>query len=611
MDARCTINNTLAFSDSTITLAWIHSSPHRWQTFIANRTSAIQEILAPQFWHHIPGHENPSDLISRPVTPNKLINNHTWFQGPEWMLLPHTQWPVSSFNKENVPADMPEAKAVSLLQTVDEPHPFVLLSQRVSKWTKLINAIVYVLRFAKILNSHGHITVADLETAETYLLKVVQSNHFASDMNALKNNKTLRTPVRKLNPFIDEQGILRVGGRLHNAPMTFEQKHPILLSSKDRVARLLVEYYHNTNLHTGPGLVLGLLRHKYWLLSARNLVRQVVHACNKCFKHNPKELHPLMGSLPDFRVTQQKCFAKSGVDFMGPINLTMAKVRGAKTLKAYVCLFVCLISKAIHVELVSDLSTEMFLAALKRFIARRGPISLIMSDGGRNFIGARRQLNEIYETVCSEEFNNAILRELTPQKIEYKINPPYAPHMGGIWESNLKNVKKHLYKMIGTQLLTYEEFNTILVQIEALMNSRPLCVLSSDPSEPIALTPSHFLNLTPLKYIPAENLDDIPINRLQRYKLTDKIVQSYWQRWHVEYLTSLQSREKWNTTSNPVKKGQVVILREERLPLLCWPLAVVEETYPGKDGITRVVKVKTKTGTYIRPVVRVCPLPTQ
>ncbi|XP_073956539.1 uncharacterized protein [Choristoneura fumiferana] len=404
-NARCKVNNIIAFSDSTITLAWIHSSPHRWQTFIANRTSAIQEIIAPQFWHHIPGHENPSDLISRPVTPNKLIDNHTWFQGPQWLSLSHDQWPVSSFDKDNIPTVMPESKSVSLLQTINPElnTPLVSLTERLSKWTKLINTIVYVLRFAKILKNKGCITVSELELAETHLIKAVQNKHFASDINDIKTNKPLRTPMRKLNAFIDNE-------------------------------------------------------------------------------------------------------------------------------------------------------------------------------------------------VCSDEFNKAVIRELTPQKIEFKINPPYAPHMGGLWEGNIKQVKTHLSKAIGSQILTYEELNTVLVQIEALMNSRPLCVLSSDPSEPLALTPSHFLNLTPLKYIPAVNLDDISINRLQRYKLIDKMVQSYWQRWHIEYLTSLQSREKWNTISNPVKKGQVVIVREEKLPLLCWPLAVVEETYPGNDGITRVVKVKTKTG---------------
>lgn len=211
----------------------------------------------------------------------------------------------------------------------------------------------------------------------------------------------------------------------------------------------------------------------------------------------------------------------------------------------------------------------MFLVAYKRFLARRGPVHLILSDGGKNFIGARRKLDEVYKLIISSEFNREIIAELTPKKVEFRNSPPFGPHHGGIWESNIKSVKTHLFKVIGNQILTYEELSTVLIQIEAILNSRPLCTLSNDPGDLTALTPAHFLTLTPLDYIPAENLDKFEINKLQRHALIDKLVQSYWKRWHIEYLTTLHAREKWNTPARPIQVGDIVIIRESNIPVLC------------------------------------------
>lgn len=416
----------------------------------------------------------------------------------------------------------------------------------------------------------------------------------------------------KLHPFVDDKGLIRVGGRLTHSQLDFNQKHPILMSAKGRIVSLLVDYYHSSNLHTGPALVLSLIRQKYWILSARNLIRQRVHKCNSCFKLKPLSTNPPMGDLPSIRVSQVKSFVHTAVDYAGHFYVTHIRKRGVKSHKAYICLFVCLTTKALHLELVSDLSTDLFLAAFKRFISRRGPVSILYSDGGSNFIGAKRKLNEIYPLIQSTDYNNYLSHYLTQHKIQFQHSPPYGPHFNGLSETNVRSVKTHLYKAIGSQILTYEELNTILVQIEGLLNSRPICVLSSDPSDPTVLSPSHFLNITPLKYLPAENIDPaVSENRLTRYQLLNKIVQSYWKRWSMEYLTSLQQRNKWNSPSKPVSVGTVVIIKDNHSHPMFWPLAVVSEVFPGKDNIIRVARVKSSSGTYIRPVTQLCPLPTQ
>ncbi|XP_045783623.1 uncharacterized protein LOC123879759 isoform X2 [Maniola jurtina] len=224
---------------------------------------------------------------------------------------------------------------------------------------------------------------------------------------------------------------------------------------------------------------------------------------------------------------------------------------------------------------------------------------------------SKRKLDELYTLIQSNAHKNFIENRLAEHRIQFKHSPPYGPHFNGLSEINVRCVKTHLYKVVGTQILTYEELNTIIIQIENLLNSRPLCILSSDPSDLSALTPNHFLNLTPAKYLPVEDLTDIPDSRLSRYQLLTKITCSFWKRWSQEYLTSLQHRQKWNTPSNPVSLGAVVVIKDSNVHPLCWPLGVIEELYPGKDSIIRAVKVRTRSGSYIRPVVRICPLPSQ
>ncbi|XP_060519743.1 uncharacterized protein LOC132697963 [Cylas formicarius] len=203
-----------------------------------------------------------------------------------------------------------------------------------------------------------------------------------------------------------------------------------------------------------------------------------------------KLIRPLLGNLPKFRVSQAKAFENVGVDLTGSFPITMNRLRGAKRLKAYIVLFICCCTKAVHLEIVSDLSADTFLAAFRRFMARRGRVSNVYSDNGTNFVAASKHLKEIYAHVAIHE------------SIRWHFNPPSAPHMGGLWESNIKSAKTHLLGVIGEQILTFEELYTCTTQVEAILNSRPLCPVSTDPSDLTALTPGHFLSLEPLSVIP-------------------------------------------------------------------------------------------------------------
>lgn len=613
--SRCNIHDIYCFSDSTVALNWIQKCPSRLNTFVANRVTKIQQNIEKKHWFHCLGSDNPADLATRGLTPAELMNEHCiWFTGPSWLSLDISEW---NYNPVEIMNSVPEEKKVVLVSVENKPECsysyFSPIFQRFSSWLKLLNMFVYVLRFIKLLPTGAVITHSDLKKAEHFILKIIQQFHFSHVFSSIHKGELAPPNLRKLNPFIQD-GLIRVGGRLVHSNLEYEQKHPILLPQKEHVTTLLVEHYHKHNLHTGSTLLFALLRNNYWILGARNLVRKVVRACNVCFRCKPESQEPFMGNLPDYRVQPAvKAFIHTGLDMGGPFHITLSRHRGVKSQKAYLCLFICMSTKALHLELVSDMTTSAFMAALKRFLARRGPVLHLYSDNGTNFIGAKNQLDELYSFLSSSDYRVTMQDELNKHQISWKFSVPSCPHMSGIWESGIKSVKSHLYKIIGNQILSYEELTTVLTQIECLLNSRPLCQLSTDDSsEPVALTPSHFLTYQPLAHLPSRDVLSEPANRLTRYELLDQMIQTFWKRWSSEYLSTLQVRNKWDKQNNSISVGTVVLIKQDSfISPLQWLLGKVTKIFPGSDGVIRVAEVKTKHGIFKRPVVKLCPLPTQ
>ncbi|XP_052746986.1 uncharacterized protein LOC128199849, partial [Bicyclus anynana] len=258
-----------------------------------------------------------------------------------------------------------------------------------------------------------------------------------------------------------------------------------------------------------------------------------------------------MADLPSYRLQEAKAFLFTGIDHAGPIRITLTRRRGYQSQKAYICLFVCLVTKAIHIELASDLTSDNMISCLNRFLSRRGPVNTIWTDMSGTFIGAKAQLDEIYSLLLSSDYKNKFGLELQKKRIEWKTIPPRSPHFGGIWESNIKCVKAHLYRVIGKQLLTYEELFTVLTQIECILNSRPLGLTTSD-HQPDIITPAHFLMTTPLEYFPTTTFNPERPNLKNRKQLLDSLVMSYWKKWRLDYLHTLQVKGKWCTPDNPI-----------------------------------------------------------
>ncbi|XP_071647570.1 uncharacterized protein [Temnothorax longispinosus] len=460
----------------------------------------------------------------------------------------------------------------------------------------------YILRFvnhfrAKSAPTTLAIDQLELHSALLVVVKSVQADAFRDEIDRLQSGRRLPKPLLKLAPFLDPVGILRVGGRLAKSGLTFENKHPALLPSKHRLTDLVIEHVHRTNLHPGRRTLQYLLTQHYWVLGVHRAIQRVLSRCHRCFRVNPHTSQPLMADLPADRVRRAKPFSISGVDFAGPFNIVTRRARGVSSFKVYACLFVCFSVKAVHLEAAFSLSTDSFLAALRRFVARRGRCSLLYSDCGTNFVGAARELESRMSLAAERE------------KIKWSFNPPSAPHFGGLWEAGVKTFKTHLRRTVGDQVLSIEEFTTVLAQVEAVLNSRPLCPMSTDPADLEVLSPGHFLTMEPLVSVPTQDVTPLPMNRLSRWQLVQRIHQDFWKRWHQEYLHTLQQRPKWWTSVNPLGIGALVLLKDANMPPLRWRRGRVEALHPGSDGVPRVATVRVADGTITRPLVKLCPLP--
>ena len=630
------IKRVIFWSDSTIVLCWLRKAPHLLRTFEANRLAEIQILGDEVQWRHVRSVDNPADPLSRGLLPSEFIQNTLWNVGPSWLTLSEADWPrltePSAINLPGLKRDM------CLFSTNDCAYIY----SRFSSFQRLIRVVALILRWrvrdsnkessrsmsegsapgvrsTKTVSRVRPLLCRELMDAEQKILTMIQQQRLSKEIRLLATARDtipgeLTVPFRKatgldeLNPFLDEHNLIRVGGHLKKADLIYNQRHPVLLPSQHPVTDLIIRAIHEANLHAGIQSTLYSIRERFWVLNGKNQVRRIVQRCVECIRQRPNIMHAKMDDLPDSRVNEAPAFSRTGVDFFGPMLIKEKKDRNKSFLKTYGCVFVCMVSKAVHMELATDLSTEGFLAAFRRFISRRGIPEHVFSDNGTNFVGTNKEIGEIYKLHDTAEFKNAIGAFALIKRIEWHFNPPLSPDFGGLWEAAVKSFKHHLKRVLKGQTLTYEQMNTLLIEVEGILNSRPLCTLSADPNDPMAITPAHSLIGRPSNFLPEKSLVSVPNNRLSIYKFITKARQDFWNKWHKEYLNELQTRQKWHTATAELKIGDVVILMEDNLKCARWPLGVIVEVFPGSDDINRVVSVKTASGVYKRNITRLCAL---
>ncbi|XP_059221563.1 uncharacterized protein LOC131996129 [Stomoxys calcitrans] len=591
--------------DSSITLGWLGKPPHTWKTFVANRVAKIIRNVGNSAWRHVRSSENPADLGSRGCSPPDLRDNSLWWHGPKWLGDPEEEWPKSSIPLE----DPPEARRLDCFHIVGDAED---LLRRFSRWDRAIRIIAYVLRFSRACRTGERFAAVEISCKEfadvkKRLIRMTQRNYYSREYQML--NETLKvhrkSSLYPLHPYIDDEGIMRVNGRIANSHLSFSERHPIILPVGSDYCRLYVSYIHIVLLHAGNSLMMRTIREEYYVSRLRSTIKKCIRLCKTCVIYKRNVQSQLMAALPMERSSFSPPFSFTGLDFAGPFSVKSSNLRQAIYQKGYVCLFVCFSTKAIHLELCSSLSSESFLAAFTRFVGRRGLPKKVMSDNGTNFVGAERKLRYDFH-----RFLNTIPKDLIEKYaahgFQWSFIPPNAPHMGGLWEAGVKSFKLHFRKVAQSHKYTFEEFSTLLVRIEAVLNSRPLSPMTDDPLDVLALTPGHFLRGSPLVAAPESVSDGITYSdRWERLKAQQH---EFAQRWKTEYLQELQRRYKWQTPQDNLQPNQLVVIKDDQLPPCEWRLGRIKAVHCGSDGLVRVVDVRTANGTITRDITKICPL---
>ena len=385
------LDKSYVWTDSTIVLHWLVGSPRRFKTYAGNRVSNIVELLGPERWHHVSGLDNPADCASRGLFPSELIDHSLWWNGPEWLKLPSSSWPdqMQIPRSFTIPDKEKEVSFVAIAKLVGALIPL----DQFSHFTHLKRVTAWIIRFwencrAKSSNQQkrikSHLCVVELQKAEIYWLANIQRLHVNKEITNLKKGCRLNksSPLIPLHPFLDADDLIRVGGREQNSNRAHSTKHPVILHGSHPVTRVIIQSEHLRLLHAGPTLLSCSLNRRFHILGSHKVVRSITRSCVTCRRIAAKPQSQMMGQLPIERVTPDFIFDRVGVDYAGPLQLKLGSTRKSVFVKSYVCVFVSLSVRAVHLELVSDLSTDAFIACLRRFISRRGKPTLIWSDHG-------------------------------------------------------------------------------------------------------------------------------------------------------------------------------------------------------------------------------------
>ena len=596
------VEGVRAYSDSTIILAWLDGSPKRERIYVANRICKINKLIPTTAWSYVSSGENPADCASRGITANELINHPLWWEGPPWLKTqPLTPPPVTPAEvrsqKEKYPC---EAKPVHVCRTDVTPSDWQL-EEASNSYATLVKITCWFLRFIarakkKEVPSELRLSVSEYAAAEDFLIKRSQSRTYSAEISLLSSEPpkllSKRCHLVSLQPKLNEKGILCVGGRLGHALIPEREKHPVILSAKDTLTKKLFQKYHLDLNHGGPTAILSLSGALFYVSGARRLARSTCSKCTICRRASATAGSQLMGQLPPSRLDPDYVFFNTGIDYAGPYKTLAGHTRRPVELKTYLAVFICFYTKAVHLELVRDATTESFIAALTRFCGRRGLPKVIHSDHGSNFMGAKNQLEELYQLLENDETKNEIQSYLLQQKITWETVPVRAPHFGGLWEAAVRSTKFHLKRVIGERRLKYDELETVIIQVEACLNSRPLGAMASHPLDGVCpLTPGHFLIGRALKSYPEEAINFNP-TPLQRWVHCQKIIQGFWKRWSQEYLQQLQRAVKWHKREKNFQPGDIVLLTDGNTFHQQWSTARIEKVYTGVDGAVRAADVR-------------------
>ena len=413
----------------------------------------------------------------------------------------------------------------------------------------------------------------------------------------------MRSSILNLNPVLDKDGLFRVGGRLTQSCLSVDEKHPVIVPKKSHLSTLLIRHYHEQIKHQGRHITEGSIRSAgFWIVGGKRHISSILHQCVKC-RRLRRNVSSQMSDLPVDRVQPTPPFTYVGVDTFGPWEVIARRTRGGHAnSKRWAILFTCLTCRAVHIEVVDSMSSSAFINAFRRFIAIRGEVKEIRSDQGTNFVGATDDLGIDVVRVGVDPVKTF----LHDRGISWVFNPPHSSHMGGVWERIIGVTRRILDSMLldsSSKQLTHEVLITLMAEVTAIINARPLVPVSSDQDCPEVLSPTMLLTQKRCSSVHFECQSVDP--RIQ-WKYVQSLADTFWKRWRTEYLQTLQQRRKWKTDEPNLKTGDVILLKEKGVYRNSWPLGRVVKVFPSQDGKVRKVEVMVvqvdKSTFFMRPI---------
>ena len=544
------------WTDSQVTLHWIYDIKHSSASkpFVSNRVTEITDSFPTTAWAYVPTSSNPADLLTRGISAQQLKSSQLWAHGPDW-LASKENWPTwsptSVLHVSHLDADSPStATSSNNMYPLQQPGVHLTIeAARYSSLTRLLTVTAYVLRFCYNLKHkqqrvNGPITAKELSNAKLIWIKTTQQLEYSDDIDNLRSKSSKRTIlVHQLRLFLDDMGFLRCGGRIHNAPISELTKFPYLLSRKQQFTKLLVYATHEKLHHAGLNSTVTALRQMYWIPTIRMYVKKLLRKCVVCTKLPGRPYRaPDPPPLPKVRITNPTPFSVCGVDFTGALYVREGKTER----KIYICLFTCATTRAVHLEIVLDMTVESFMLAFRKFASRRSLPRRMISDNASTYLAAADELQQLLDSTTLKQ-------ALEYHGVTWQFIPKRAPWYGGFWERLIGLTKQALKKTLGRTFVTLPVLEAVVVEIEASLNDRPSAEV--DDIEPF--TPAHLVygrRITSLPHPHNDDHDDPDYNVsacTMRKQLTNhtRLLQSFQLRWRREYLTALREFHK-TTGSN-------------------------------------------------------------
>ncbi|XP_075157671.1 uncharacterized protein LOC142230939 [Haematobia irritans] len=588
------------WSDSKTVIKWIHSDVRAYKPFVSHRVSEVLYYSEVKQWKWVPGSKNPADDATRPMSFSEQPLNSRWIKGPEFLLLDEDKWPKLS-DEHNVKDVNSELRSKFVI-SIRDSSPLIPYEEK-SKYYTLLRVRCWFMRAVNMFKKCAaretkcrqklppYLTAQEMHEAEMYWCSMAQQDEFAEEIFILKSGKILpkNSPIFQLSPYLANDGLVRISSRIKNARcVPHTTKEPIILPKNHLITKIIVKQYHEDFRHQNQESICAAVRTKFWVPSLRQMVRSVKRNCMVCKIRNARPQNPLMGQLPVDRLSPYvRPFSYTGVDYLGPFNVTI----GRRCEKRWVSLFTCMTVRAVHVEMARDLSTDSFILCLRNFINRRGLPVRIRSDRGTNFVGASKErliLND-----------GPIVEECSRRGIDWVFNTPANPAAGGAWERMVRCIKNVLAFTLKEKVPQVDTLNSLLIEAENLVNSRPLTHLPIDSFDDEPLTPNHFLMGCP-NIVQTPAVGEKGCLRKQ-WHILQQLKQTFWKRWVLEYLPDLTRRTKWYQPVKPLKIGDVVIICDDNETRGEWRKGIIVDVHMAADGQVRSAAVKTSAGILRRP----------